>query len=160
VTNGPLLRVRANDELPGHVFTAPAGQHWVLQITADLVSQDPIRCLEIIKNGHVERTMSYAYWRENGLGQVVFDESGWFLVRAIVENAKTFRFASTAPYYVEIGPVKKRVNKASARFFLDWVRERFQRIKLANPEQRREVLSYHEMAEKFWEERLAKATSE
>jgi hypothetical protein len=160
VTNGPLLRVRVNDELPGHVFTAPAGQHWVLQITADLVSQDPIRCLEIIKNGRVERRVSYADWRENGLGRVVFDESGWFLVRAIAENANTFRFASAAPYYVEIGPVKRRVSKASTRFFLNWVRERSQRIKLEDPEQRREVLRYHETAEQFWKERLAKANSE
>jgi hypothetical protein len=160
VTNGPLLRVRVNDELPGYVFTAPAGQHCVLQITAELVSQDPIRCLEIIKNGRVERTLSSADWRENGLGRVVFDESGWFLVRAIADNAKTFRFASTAPFYVEIGPVKGRISKTSARFFLDWVRERSQRIKLADPEQRREVLRYHETAEKFWEERVAKANAE
>jgi len=34
---------------------------------------------------------------------VKFNESGWFLVRVITDNPKTFRFASTAPYYVEIG---------------------------------------------------------
>jgi hypothetical protein len=32
---------------------------------------------------------------------VTFKESGWFVVRTIVEQ--DIRFAQTAPYYVEIG---------------------------------------------------------
>src|SRR5205085_272364 len=43
VTNGPLLRVRANGQLPGHVFTAPAGKELRIDLTANLTTRDPIR---------------------------------------------------------------------------------------------------------------------
>ena len=69
-------------------------------------------------------------WLKTGtLGRIRFDESGWFLVRTVADNPKTFRFASTAPYYVEIGERKRRISKASAQFFLDWVHERAGRVK-------------------------------
>src|SRR5262249_9961512 len=91
------------------------------------------------------------------LGTVFFKRSGWFLVRAIADNPKTFRFASTAPYYVEIGEEKRSMSRASARFFLAWVRERAARVKLDDTGQLREVLKYHEAAAKFWQEIVAKA---
>ena len=78
--------------------------------------------------------------KTGSLGTVTFKTSGWFLVRAIADNPKTFRFASTAPYYVEVGETKRRISKASAKFFLDWVKERTGRVKLDDPDQRREVL--------------------
>lgn len=156
VTNGPLLRVRANDQLPGHVFTAAAGQAISIELKAVLTGRDPVRRLEIIKNGRMERTVL----RDNALGTVRFDSSGWFLVRVIADNPKTFRFASTAPFYVEIGATKRPVHKESAQFFLDWVRERMKRIKLDDPAQRREVLKYHEAAEKFWQELVGKGAEQ
>src|SRR5262249_12511235 len=101
VTNGPLLRVQVNGQLPGHVFTAPQGQELRLQITARLDGRDRVRFLEVIKNGQLERKIPYEEWSKTGsLGTLQFQESGWFLVRAIADNPKTFRFASTAPYYV------------------------------------------------------------
>ena len=63
------------------------------------------------------------------LPPVKFTKSGWMLVRAVTNNPKTFRFASTGPYYVEIG-YQRRVSKESAQFFLDWVYERARQIKL------------------------------
>ena len=81
------------------------------------------------------------------MGAMTFTESGWFLFRVIADNKKTFRFASSAPFYVEIGPDKHRISKESAQFFLDWTRERMKRIKLDDPAQRQEVLQFHEQAE-------------
>ena len=89
-----------------------------------------------------------------------FQESGWFLVRVITGNPKTFRFASTAPFYVEISAGRRRISKASAQFFLDWARERAQRVKLTDPAQRQEVLYYHELAEKFWQDLLNRANAD
>jgi hypothetical protein len=161
VTNGPLPRVRVNNELPGHVFSGPEGKEIDLEVEVALTSGDRVRSLEVIKNGGVERTMSHEEWVKAGtLGHVHFTQSGWFLVRVIADNAKTFRFASTAPYYVEIGEGKRRVSKASARFFLDWVGERAKRVKLEDEAQRQEVLRHHADARKFWEEILTKATAE
>ena len=86
--------------------------------------------------------------------------SGWFLVRAVAENPKTFRFASTAPFYVEVGEAKRRVSRAAVKFFLEWVKERAARVKLEDVGQRREVLKYHTAAEKFWRALLERATAE
>jgi hypothetical protein len=161
VTNGPLLRVRANGELPGHVFSAPDGKELSIELKADLTTRDRIRFLEIIKDGQVERKVPFEEFTKTGsLGAVRFSASGWFLVRAITDNPKTFRFASTAPYYVEIGTTKRRVSKSSAKFFLEWVKERAARVKLDDADQRREVLKYHDAAEKFWRDLAERANAD
>ena len=79
-----------------------------------------------------------------------------FLVREITENPKTFRFASTAPFYIELGQEKRRISKALSRFFLDWVNERIGRVKgnITDQSQEEEVLRFHEIARKFWQERV------
>jgi hypothetical protein len=160
VTNGPLLRVHADDHLPGHVFIVPAGKELSVEVKAALTSPDPIRFLEIIKNGEVERKVAFGDWSKTGtLGKLRFQESGWFLVRVVADNPKTFRFASTAPYYVEVGEAKRRVSKASAEFFLDWIRKRTKRVKLADADQREEVLKYHRRAEEFWRELASSANA-
>ena len=159
VTNGPLLRVTANGKLPGHVFAADRALFVELQ--AELTTQDPIRFIEIVKNGQVERRVPFKDQNRNvSLGEIRFTESGWFLVRAIADNKKTFRFASTAPFYVEVGVNKERISKTSAQFFLDWTRERMSRIKLDDAEQRKSVLAYHEPAEKYWQDRVKMANAE
>ncbi len=86
--------------------------------------------------------------------------SGWFLARVIANDPRTFRFASTAPFYVESGETKRRISKASAQFFLDWVRERRARVRLDDPAQREEVLKHHGMAEEFWQQKVATATTD
>jgi len=115
----------------------------------------------VVKNGRVERKVPFEDWKHTGkLGTLSFTESGWFLVRAITQNPKTFRFASTAPYYVEIGDARRRISRASGQFFLDWVRERAQRVKLEDPVKRAAVLGYHDKAEKYWQNIVAKANAE
>lgn len=158
VTNGPLLRVAVDGKLPGHVFTADEGQELSLDVKLALTSREPIPFIEIIKDGQVERRVPFEEWSKKGtLGKLSFKSSGWFLVRAIADNPKTFRFASTAPYHVEIGASKRRVSKASAQFFAAWVEQRMGRIKLDDPEQRKEVLRHHQIAEKFWQDVAARA---
>ena len=155
------LAVQSQREWPGHVFTASEGQELTIQLTSCRGHADANCLLEIIKNGQIARAVPFEEWRKSGsLGALHFKESGWFLVRAITDNPKTFRFASTAPYYVEIGKTKSRVSKTSAMFFLDWVRERSKRVKLDDATQREEVLKYHTMAEKFWLEKVAQANAD
>lgn len=161
VTNGPLLRVEAGGKRPGHVFTAAKGKDVIIDIKARLTSRDPIAFLEIIKDGKVERKVPFAEWsKAESLGELRFERSGWFLVRAVTDNPRTFRFASTAPFHVEIGDTKTRISKASAQFFVDWVKERAGRVKLDDAEQREEVLQHHRAAEKFWKQRLGDANAD
>ena len=89
-------------------------------------------------------------------------ESGWFLVRAIADDVATFRFASSAPFYVEVGKQDRRISKASVRFFLEWIDERLAQLEKALPDaaQRREVLSTHTQARQFWKELAGKANAD
>ena len=93
------------------------------------------------------------------LGKLSFAESGWFLVRAISSKPETFRFASTAPFYVEIG-AKPRVSKTSAQFFLDWVSQGMTRVQVDDPAEREAVLEFHRAAEKFWRDKVERANAE
>lgn len=163
VTNGPLLRVRAYGHPPGHTFRAPAGSMLSIPLKIRLTTLDDVEEIEMIQNGKVvDRipvTKNPDYSTEWTLN---VKESGWFLLRAIAKNQRTFRFASTAPFYVEFGEMKECISRKSAQFFLDWVNERAERVpaKLEEPDQLREVLDYHNRAREFWQKRVAAANAE
>jgi hypothetical protein len=160
--SGPRLRLEwPVTALPGHVFRASQGEALSLRLDAKLDSRDPVAALEIIQNGRVAQTVPFSEWKKTGsLGTVTFQESGWFLVRVMADVPNTFRFASSGPFYAEIGRVSRRVSRASAQFFLGWVRERMGQIKLDDPVQQEEVLRYHRQSEQFWQEKVAQATAE
>lgn len=161
VSNGPLLRCRANGKLPGHVFTIKPGEELKITLEATLDSRDRISSIEIIKNGRIQSVISTEESKsKTRLGEISFQESGWFLVRVIADVPETFRFASTAPFYVEAAGKPDRISKSSARFFLDWVQERISQLKLDNPSEREEVLKFHREAERFWKAKLEQANAE
>jgi hypothetical protein len=160
ITNGPLLRPTVHGQLPGYVFQAPEGQEVTLEIGVTLSTTDPISYLDIIQDGRVKDSIRFEDYAKTGrLPPLQFKRSGWFMLRAVTEVPNTYRFAMTAPYYVEIGP-QRRISKAAVQFFLDWVYERARQIKLDDPQQRREVLEYHRKARDFWQDLLAKANAE
>ncbi|MGA2067065.1 MAG: CehA/McbA family metallohydrolase [Thermoguttaceae bacterium] len=162
VTNGPLLLVRADEQLPGHVFTAPEGGKIAVRLDARLMSLDRVPALEIVKNGRVEQRVSPDQFCSGKPATITLDRSGWFLVRAVADVPRTFRFASTAPFYVEIGDTKRLVSRSSVKFFLDWLDERAARLprKLHDPAQLEEVLQFHRRAKEFWQGLLARANAE
>lgn len=158
VTNGPLLRPFANGEPPGKVFDVPVGGTLEVEISLDITTRDKIQYLEVVQNGRTALSGRLEELLKRGrLPTLAIDRSGWFLVRAITDNEKTFRFASSGPWYVEVGG-KPRISRASARFFLDWVNERLASLPLADPQQRQDVLPYHESARAFWQQRMDQAT--
>jgi hypothetical protein len=161
VTNGPLLVCHANGHPPGHVFRSDTALE--IDVTAEIFSNDRVPVLEIIRNGRAEQVIPL----DGAAGSPVraklrFDDSGWFLLRVVAENPKTFRFASTAPYFVEIGTTRARISRRWVQFFLDWLDERQARVpqKLDDPAKLREVLKYHDDAKKFWRRLLSQANAE
>jgi hypothetical protein len=156
ITNGPLLRVKANGRLPGHVFAAE--KELSIELDAKLEGRDPVESFEIVRDGRIERTVPV----QAGLGRLEFKQSGWFLVRCIAPNEKTFRFASTAPFYVEIGDSKRRISRTSAKFFVDWIDERIARVplKLKDEKQLAEVLEPHVKAKAFWTDLMNRANAD
>lgn len=159
VTNGPLLRVRASGKLPGHVFNNPKGKSLTLNVDVNLSTKDTIPFVEVVKNGIVERKIPFSEVQKNkSIGKITFEKSGWFLIRAITDNKKTFRFASTGPFYVEIG-TERRVSRKSVKFFQDWIKERQLRVKLPEGKERDSVLSYHRQAAEFWKKKSMMANA-
>jgi hypothetical protein len=161
VTNGPTLQPSVQGQLPGHVFEEVQGRPAEFEIALTLSTRETINYLEIIKDGHVEHEVSFAQYQEGArLPKVRFDRSGWFLVRAVTNSTKTYRFAMTGPYYVQFGP-RPRISKRSAQFFLDWVLERQRQIKeIEDAGQRAEVLKYHQKAREFWQDIVARANAQ
>jgi hypothetical protein len=147
VSNGPLLRCRANGELPGHLFRT--NHNLAVQFDVKLDGRDPIETLELVANGQI-----LAF---DPTKPVAIQESGWFLVRAVAAVTNTFRFASTAPWYVEMNDRPMPPRTESARFFLDWCAERVQQLQATNltTPQRDEILGPWREAEQFWREKLS-----
>lgn len=150
VSNGPLLRARANGFLPGHVFRTNGSLQVLLEATLD--SRDPVAAVELVRNGHIERV--------NLPSLITLRESGWFLLRAIADVTNTFRFASTAPWYVEVDGKPMRPRRESAQFFVDWSRERMAKLdaltEITVAQKEELLLPWHE-AETFWQDRLTAA---
>ena len=160
LTNGPLLRPAVHGQLPGHVFLAEKGQKLALEIGLTLSTRKPISYLELIKNGRIEHSIRFEDYASAGrLPKLHFDRSGWFLIRAVTDLPKTYRFAMTGPYYVQFDR-QPRISRQAARFFLDWVYERARQIKLDDPARHREVLGYHRQARDFWQDVLSRANAE
>ena len=161
ITNGPLLRPNVAGELPGHVFRAEKGEQIVLEVGLTLSTRDRIAYVEVIKNGQLDKQVRVEDLVQAGgqLPAVTFQESGWLLIRAAAEVPGTYRYAMTAPYYVEIGD-QPRISKESAEFFLSWVEERASKLKLADPEQREAVLKLHEQAKAYWQDLVQRANAQ
>ena len=158
VTNGPLLKVLANGEDPGHTFRAPAGATVTVALDVQAGGNDPLEAIEIIRDGAVvERLAGKALPERAGLKSVAFDRSGWFLVRAIADVPATFRFASTAPFYVEVGDRPRTVHRADVAFFLEWIDARISALnedrqqRLVGPGRKAAVLEPHREARRFFE---------
>jgi len=161
VTNGPLLRPVANGRQPGHVFQAPEGESLTVDVAMNFTLRDKISYIELVKNGRVAQSVRFEDIARTGhFAPLEFDESGWFLVRAVTDKEETYRFASSGAWYVEFAEAPKRISKRSAQFFLDWVDERAGQIKLDDADQRREVLKYHEQAKQFWQDLVERGNAD
>lgn len=158
-TNGPLVRPVANGHAPGEVFEVPAGQTLTLDVALNVAFRDPISYFELVKDGRVVYTVRYEELAKTGhFAPLEFDESGWCLVRAVTEIENTYRFATSAPWYVEVGDAPRRLSKQSAQFFLDWLDERRGQV-LADGKPGIKLSEAFDGAELFWKEILSRANA-
>jgi hypothetical protein len=163
VTNGPLLVVKANEKLAGEVFRAAAGETLPIELDVSLQSLDRVKKVEIVVDGRVSQTIDLGDGvSHRRRAKLAFRRSGWFLVRAIADRPGTFCFASTGPYYVEVGQATRPVQRASAQFFVDWLAERRGQVDQAvrDPLHRQDVATEYDRAQKFWQGLLGRAAAE
>ena len=162
VTNGPLLEATSNNSYPGAVFRLPETEKLSISLKLSLTSNDPKHWIELIHNGQVvKRVESSREGAESMKMSLQINQPGWFLVRAIAQVDHTFRFASTAPWYIEGANGEKRLGRKSCQFFLRWIDERISRVQanVRDPAQLRSVLEPHEKARLFWLDRIEKSNS-
>jgi hypothetical protein len=164
VTSGPLLRPMVEGEPPGYVFPLDGRGQAKFEIGLNLATREPVDYLQIIKNGQVDAEVRLSDFEEKGghLPPVVFDDSGWFLVRAVTNNARTFQLASSGPYYVEKDG-RPRVSQRSVQFFLDWIAEREMQLAAMTdvPEaDRAKLLAEQASAREFFQDLLARANAD
>jgi len=154
ITNGPLLRPIVEGELPGFVFRAETGQQIELEMALNFASRDGVAAIEVIKNGELAHSTSTPEFIQAGgnLPTVTFNESGWVLIRASASAPGGYRFAMTAPYYVEIGG-EPRISKKSAEFFLTWVKER------AGVKKSAESAAAYDKAVAYWQDLVDRANA-
>ena len=164
VTNGPLLIAQANNSWPGSVLQIPAGAAGLdVEIEVNLTSNDRISQVELVHNGETVQTVKCSddTVQSRRLSYQV-TKPGWMLVRCVTDRQETFRFGSTAPWYIESHDRQRRVSRSSSQFFLSWVNQRIEDVRenVTDESQRRSVLRWHEEARAFWHERVRNATDE
>lgn len=160
VTNGPLMQPTVNGQLPGHVFQLEKGKKLEFEIGLTLSTRDPLSYLEIIKNGRVAKSIRFEEYAASGkLPKIEFDDSGWFLLRAVADVPKNYRFAMTGPYYVEAG-YERRISRQAAQFFLDWLIERGRTLKQADTDMPADAIEDFRAARDYWQGVAEKANAE
>ena len=158
LTAGPILIARANDRLPGWVFTPSRDAQFQLEFSATLHTRRKISYLEIIKNGAVAHTVPLDDWvaAHGKLPPVPFEESGWALLRAVIDADDEYQYAMSGPYYVHVEG-KPRISRAAVRFFQDWAtkrRDELQQLPATSG------LTLHRGAVKFWEHQESEANAD
>ncbi|GAB6166251.1 hypothetical protein JCM19992_22510 [Thermostilla marina] len=159
VTNGPLMRPSVHGQPPGAVFRVTGSDPIDLEIGLSLSTRDPITYLDIIQDGQVVQSVRFEDYASTGrLPKVTFRRSGWFLLRAATDVKDTYRFAMSAPYFVEFegGPT---IHRRSAEFFLAWAESRLRELR-QTPTAREVDLAAYEKAVVFWKDLVDRANAE
>jgi hypothetical protein len=158
VTSGPLLRTTLNGERPGYVFRAKPGTALEISVAMTLTVADPVEYLDIIFNGQtLYQARLDEYAKAGGrIPPLSVDESGWLVVRVVTERADTYRVATTAPYYVEIGP--PRISRKAVELFQTWLEKGVEQMASGEPALRAASEPYIQAARAFWNGRQAQAT--
>ena len=131
VTTGPMLFATVNGEDPGYGFKrlARAEEKQRFAIRGEVMSAEPIDTIEVVVNGEVVRTIHPTSRRgQSGAHQSSFEEtveleeSGWIAVRCWEERAQgRFRFAHTAPWFVEVEGRPLQPRREEAEFLVQQV---------------------------------------
>jgi hypothetical protein len=159
VTNGPLLRVTINQQLPGHRFTIDAGRKLNLDVALQLTVADPVEYVDVVFNGEaIYHARLDEYAKQGGkIPALEISESGWLVVRVVTQCEETYRLATTAPYYVEVDG-KLRIERSACEMFLKWLEKSIQEQKANDAQTAQASESYYQGALEFWRKRVEMAT--
>jgi hypothetical protein len=125
VTQGPLLDVRFNGELPGTTWTT-SEQSTTVRVEGTIDSLYPLDAITLIRNGVSQRVTDYeaklteaGAWRTEIRVDVDVDGSGWVALRCdeIAPDGKV-RFAHTNPVFIDNPTFPARPRRERVEFFI------------------------------------------
>ena len=130
VTTGPMLLAEINGEVPGGKFTLPPGRSRSVKITGTVVSEQPVKSLEVLVNGAQVQTIPLKPKRNrDGAYETRFKTSvelagtSWVALRCWDErDGGRVRFAHTAPSWFDDATAPLRPRRAE----VSWLVERMQ----------------------------------
>ena len=139
VTTGPMLLATANGRPPGHRFRWE--QPDTLRLQGSVLSEMPLRTIEIVVNGEVVKTLSPVHRRSKlGAHDSPFDTTvklagtSWVTVRCWEDRpGGRFRFAHGAPFHVDIPGKPLRPRKAEVEYLIKRVTDQIERSKKVLP---------------------------
>jgi hypothetical protein len=153
VTNGPLLRVNINGMPPGHLFQSDSAVE--LEIGVELTAADPVEYLEVVHNGEsLYRAALDEHAKQGGkFPALSIKQSGWLVLRVVTAREFSYRLATTAPFYFEIGG-KPRISRQAVVYFQQWLAKARGDMERLTAADRQAQEPYLRSAEKFWQARL------
>ena len=98
------------------------------------------------------------YAKSGKLPPLVFDRSGWFLIRAVTNVPKTYRFAMTGR--TTSRSATSGGSASAAQFFLDWVTSGPSNQARQIPRSAKPCSSIIARREDFWRDLVEKANAE
>ncbi len=165
VTNGPLLQLFVNGEMPGGEIRLPA-EGGSVEVTAKLETAFAVEKLELLFNGQVIESFPLTDGRQASVTKrIAVTESGWFTLRATTAGPvhpidDTNLHAETSAVYVYTGdqPIRSR---SDAEYFIRWL----DAIRIQAEEhpgwrsdrERKHVLDQLEEARAIYQQRAAEA---
>lgn len=160
VTSGPLLRSNVNGQLPGHLFEIPSGDSLALAIGLTLTVSDPVEYLDVIFNGEtLYQARLDEYAKQGGrIPTQKISQSGWMVIRVVTEREHTYRIASTAPYYFEVGQ-QPRISRSAIAFFQQWLEDSAKKITAGESKSASAADPYIRSARDFWRKRLEQSNA-
>jgi len=122
VTNGPMLILKVNGKDTGEELSVEEGE---VHAVCTVYSLQPLDRVEIILNGEIVLTAApeLSGNRAEIDADIPVSESGWIAARCFEKVGDTFRFAHTAPVFVETGGEPFKPRKYAVDYFLRKTRE-------------------------------------
>jgi hypothetical protein len=138
-------------QIPGHVFTATAGEALQLQPEMRLAVRDSVDYLDVVHNGQVHYSAKLDEFAKGGgvIPPLVVKESGWVVMRVVTGFEDHYRVAMSAPWHIEFDG-QRRVTPEAVTFFRDWLSEYESRLKKLPADQLRRHIPYVQAARAFW----------
>ena len=166
ITNGPLVQLEVNGEMPGGEIHLPR-EGGSVEVAASLESAFPVEKLELIFKGKVIDSFPVS---TNGRKakvrkRVEVAESGWFTLRATTDKPvhpvdDTHLHAETSAVYVYCGERPIR-SKEDAEYFVRWIDEITRQAEehpgWRSERERKHVLGQFAEARKVYERRAREA---